>query len=214
MKTILLRLSLTLLLTVSNFMVYSTVGGPTYIEILGIEAESNIIYFVETNWSECDCHPTLYKYYIDTDSLAQIENWVSKYDYNKKEERHKVIRDKGLDKLTPISKVNSFKHGLYSFNWQSPVMQYNYGMMKDTLNYPFRLEFGERYFEYILCLNRDNKLIIDKYEVNNNFGFLLCRFKGKCREGNTLDKVIIFKTDGQIILSRELNINDKLKPKN
>ena len=214
MKTNLTRIRLTIMLCVISLNAFSTVGGPTYIEILGIDGNEKVIYFVETEWAECDCNPILYKYYIENDSLVQIENWVERDTYNRKENREKVIRDKGLDKLTPINKVDSFKHEFYKFNWQPPVMMYNYALMKDTLNYPFRLEFGERYFEYILCLNKENTLLIEKYEVSDNFGFLFCRYKGKCREGNTLDKVILFKVDGQEIMSRELNIKDNLRLKN
>lgn len=76
MKNTFLKLTFVIILISSfNTNLFSTVGGPIKIDILGIDNEINAIYFVKTNWSECDCQPELFKYYIDNDSLVYIPEW-------------------------------------------------------------------------------------------------------------------------------------------
>jgi len=210
MKNTFLKIALIAFLIVSfNYNSFSTVMGPVYIDILGIDNETNAIYFVRTDWSECDCQPELFKYYIDNDSLVFIPEWAERYPFNRN--KKEVIKEKGLDYLSKLDTVSNFSKKVFSFEWQPPIEVYSGVLMKDTVNYPFRLKFAERYFEYIMCLSKDKTLKIDKYELNENFGFVLCRYQGDCYEGNTRDKVIFFKVNGESVLSRELNVKDKMK---
>lgn len=209
-----LRLNALIILTLICSRMFATVGGPTYFDILGLDKEKNALYFVKTIWAECDCNPELYVYFIDNDSLVVKKDWVKRHDYNRKEDRIKVIKEKGLDYLEKIDTVSYINNDLFTFTWQEPVKIYNQVIMKDTLNYPFRLEFGNRYFEYVMCLSQDKKLEIKKYELKGDIGFVFCRYLGKCGEGNTIDEVIIYKIEKDKILSRELNINDRLKESN
>ena len=190
---------------------FSTVGGPIRIDILGIDKIENVIYFVKTNWAECDCNPELIKYYIENDSLVSISSWVEKDNYASKDDRIKVVQAKGLDHLSIIDTVKNPNHEYYSFKWLSPVKYYSKVVMDSVFNYPFRLDFGNRSFNYTVCYKQNPPPEIMSYSVTENFGFILCRYRGECFEGNTIDDIILYKYVDNRLMSRRLDLKDRLK---
>ena len=186
---------------------FSTVSGPIIIDIIGYDSVTNTVYFAQTSWAECDCETDLYQYNISNDSLEIIPKWAERHRFSK--DKGKVIREKGLDYLSPKALLTP-KELTFKFAWLPKITYYSQVMMKDTVNCPFQVLIGNKVFKYTQCYNQSFMPIITEFRIKNYSGIILIRYNGDCFEGNTLDKIIFYQQNKNLVTSRELNVQDKL----
>ena len=200
------RALLIVILIFSQLNVYSTVLGPIVIDIIGYDSSTNIIYFAQTNWADCDCETDLFKYNISNDSIEIISNWAKRYNFSKN--KNEVIKEKGLDYLFPIDSLS--EGSLFLFAWLPKVAYYSPVIMKDTVNCPFQILISNKKYNYTQCYSQNYEPLIKEFKINNKVGLILIKYTGDCIEGNTIDRLIFYQRDKNGIQSRELILEDKL----
>ena len=187
--------------------VYSTVMGPINIEIIGYDSKMQKLYFTKTDWDECDCETDLYVYHIANDSLAVISKWADRYVFQK--DKNKVIAEKKLNYLTPVS-ITSSTDTIYSFTWLPKIPYFSRVINAKTYDCPFQIQIGDRKYSYKQCFNQKDGPLIKGFTINDFCGVLLIKYLGDCIEGNTRDILIFYKRDKDKIVSRELKIKDRI----
>jgi hypothetical protein len=207
MEKIIRTVLLIFLLILWKANAYSTTKGPIIIDIIGYDSISNIIYFTQTNWAECDCETDLYKYHVSIDSLEIVSNWAKRTNFSKN--KTEVIKEKGLDYLIPIN-IPTVEKTIYSFAWLPVNAYYSNVLMKDTIECSFQISVGNRIYKYVQCYSQNNLPIVKEFEIKVDFGLVTVNYNGECMEGNTIDKLIFYKRSSEGVESRELKVIVKL----